>query len=150
MSLIEEALRRLGEQDAPARVPRETPNRRKVERPHEPDPLPASTPPATVSPQTSAPPVSVGPWLGFWATVGGSAALLVVGLLLGTLWNARPVSPISDSGLTRTEAQRISGSSATTKPSPNAPQIGSPARKSATPSKLALSPKALSGQSLIA
>ncbi len=93
MSLIEEALRRLGEQDAPTRVRQDTPVRRQVEEPkRESAPLPVAQTPAALPSPTSVPPVSVGPWLGFWATVGGSAALLVVGLLLGTLWNARPVS----------------------------------------------------------
>ncbi|GEM_PF-1810047 len=32
---------------------------------------------------------TVGPWIGFFATVGGSAALLLLGLWLGALWNGQ-------------------------------------------------------------
>ena len=93
MSLIEEALRRLGE-TPPTAAPEAPPRRWKEPAPASPTVhAPAAEPAPTFPPPAArAPMVTIGPWLGFWATIGGSVTLLVVGLLLGTLWNARPSS----------------------------------------------------------
>ena len=96
MSLIEEALRRIEETGAsraaqapavpagPAALPASAPTA---------SPAPASAaprsaaPPVTASPPTEAPGLS--PWIGLGIVMGAGVFLLIIGLGIGVLWNAK-------------------------------------------------------------
>ncbi len=85
MSLIEEALRQI---QLEAQHPGKTaPPPPKAQRPSAPEAPSKPIDPVRVPRGPSN--VTVGPWIGFFATVGGSAALLLLGLWLGALWNGQ-------------------------------------------------------------